>query len=195
MREYNFKPGNTFGNGRPPGSRNVLSKDFYEAYERCKTRDGYKHPIELMMDIIYDQTQSTERRDAMLFEALRILTPKKLELALDIDFPSVQSPEQGESFLSVIIDKLGPELEPLQLATLVRMLIDSKRNGQELELKLATANQGPEQTIHITGGLPDIPGTNIIMPGQEPHQLNGHASVASQTAPAPQIESTKAPED
>jgi hypothetical protein len=27
-----------------------------------------------------------------------------------------------------------------------------------------------EQVIHVTGGLPELPGTNIIMP-----ELNGHA--------------------
>jgi hypothetical protein len=39
------------------------------------------------------------------------------------------------------------------------------------EAKLLAAQGGPrEQTIRIEGGLPELPGTNVIMP----HEMNGH---------------------
>jgi hypothetical protein len=53
----------------------------------------------------------------------------------------------------------------------------------EEELKLKYANSplaSKEQTIQIEGGLPALPGTNVIMP-----ELNGHNGHVIEGIPAP----------
>jgi hypothetical protein len=54
--------------------------------------------------------------------------------------------------------------------------IHSKRAGQDLEIKQINAGQSNgDTTIRIVGGLPAIPGTDIIMPGDpaDPSLVNG----------------------
>ena len=57
-----FQPGHTFSPGRRPGSRNKLGREFDAAFEEAKAR-GYTHPFLRMMEIAYDESQPTERRD------------------------------------------------------------------------------------------------------------------------------------
>jgi len=48
---------------------------------------------------------------------------------------------------------------------LVRNWISTRHASEELEIKRLNAdNTGSEQTLRIEGGLPDLPGTDIIMP-------------------------------
>jgi hypothetical protein len=66
---------------------------------------------------------------------------------------------------------------------------------EELKLKLAAAGGGSEMNIHIIGGLPELPGTNVIMPHMngvngQGHELNGHGPVIDADKPA--IESVPA---
>jgi hypothetical protein len=52
------------------------------------------------------------------------------------------------------------------------------RQDVELELKRLAADASDQpQIIKITGGLPELPGTNVTMPGQQPDLLNGHGPV------------------
>jgi hypothetical protein len=52
------------------------------------------------------------------------------------------------------------------------------------EAKLAMAGQPTgEQVIRIEGGLPELPGSSVIMPGQE-HKLNGHRPVQIESVPS-----------
>jgi hypothetical protein len=72
--------------------------------------------------------------------------------------------------------------------TAVRHWIDSRRAGQELQLKIQDHSAtDPNQTITITGGLPHpLPGCDIIMP--EINQgTNGH-TIDHIPAPASAIE-------
>jgi hypothetical protein len=93
-----------------------------------------------------------------------------------IDVPSFTTIEEAEAFLLTLAQRTASQ--ELDLASVeavsarVRDWINSKRAGQELEIKRLNASQDTgDQTIHITGGLPELPGCNISMP-----QLNGHAS-------------------
>ena len=54
------------------------------------------------------------------------------------------------------------------------------------EAKLIAAQGGPqEQTIKIESGLPELPGTNVIMPHMNGHELNGRGPVINaDTQPA-----------
>jgi hypothetical protein len=47
---------------------------------------------------------------------------------------------------------------------LVKNWIASKHATLELEIKQLNASQDPNPVIRIEGGLPDLLGTNIIMP-------------------------------
>jgi hypothetical protein len=48
--------------------------------------------------------------------------------------------------------------------------------AEELRLKIAHVHGEQEQTIHVTGGLPALPGTNVTMPVlPNGHELNGAA--------------------
>jgi hypothetical protein len=56
----------------------------------------------------------------------------------------------------------------LELGSLTKHWIDSKRAGEDHQLKITVQGGGKEQVIHITGGMDPLPGTAVIMP-----QLNG----------------------
>ena len=60
----------------------------------------------------------------------------------------------------------------LELSTLVRNWLSAIYERQEYDLRVANAGGAGEQIIHITGGLPPLPGSNIIgMGGDGP--MNG----------------------
>ena len=150
-------------NGRPVGSKNKITKDFYAAYEESKNR-GYKHPLLMMLEIANDPNASLERRDVMLKEAASYLCPKPRQtVAISTDVPVFQSESQAEQFLAEFISAIAPDLEPVELATLTRQFITSKRDGKELELKINPPELQPQHIV-IEGGLPTLPGTNIVMP-------------------------------
>jgi hypothetical protein len=88
--------------------------------------------------------------------------------------PDFASCEEAEAFLLQLSQReASQELDTesvAQVSTRVLDWIRSKRAGQELELKRINATQDiGSQQIVITGGLPALPGTDIIAP-----QLNGH---------------------
>jgi hypothetical protein len=53
---------------------------------------------------------------------------------------------------------------------------------EELKLKLLNAKGGSDVTIQIEGGLPPLPGTNIVMP--KLNGMNGHPAIEGIAAPA-----------
>jgi hypothetical protein len=171
------------GRGRPLGSKNKLGRDFNEACEEI-TRRGYTHPVLRMMEIANDESVSEPRRDTMLLAAASYLCPKpKVKIDVRSEIPQLTTAEDGENLLAILIAELGSELEPLELATFIRAFIRAKRDGQELELKQIEAGTSKEQTIRIAGGLPEIPGTNVIMPGTENTRFNGHSEATQITPP------------
>jgi hypothetical protein len=121
--------------------------------------------------------------------------PQYLHTAIEI--PEFESIEAAESFLLQLSQREGrKDLESQSVSTVyerVRGWIQSKRNGQELELKHAAQGQiTGDQLIRIEGGLPELPGTNI---DGWPHkrELNGHGPVDHLMQPnSSQIDSTPA---
>jgi hypothetical protein len=60
--------------------------------------------------------------------------------------------------------------------------------AEELRLKISHVHGEQDQRIHISGGLPEIPGTNVIMPVlPNGHELNGTAlpAIDAPADPAP----------
>jgi hypothetical protein len=163
--------------GRPPGSKNKLTREFHEAYEEAKSR-GYTHPYLRMMEIANDPNTSEERRDAFLKECASYACPKagviQHQLVSEVQQPT--SIEHAEDILAQLFAELAPELDPIQLATMLKAWIESKRSGAELDLKLNPKEQRPI-TLRIEGGLPVMPGhEDLIMPGDKRSVTNGHGT-------------------
>src|SRR5262249_7946212 len=135
---------------------------------------GYTHPFLRMMEIANDESQPTERRDTMLLAAASYACPKAgtIQHQFVSEAPHITTIEQAENFLASLAIEFAPELNPLELSTLIRAWIASKREGQELDLKVNPPETKP-QIIQIVGGLPTAPGhEQVIMPDQ----TNRHAS-------------------
>jgi hypothetical protein len=176
-------PGNNYNpNGRPVGSKNLLTWHRDRAFEIAKER-GYPHPALAMLEIAYDEKQPIERRDMMLIEAARYFVPKPKSVhPVEIDIPSLSSDTDLEGFLATLIMKFKQDLEPLELSTMVKQLIDAKRSRKELELKQISVEGGPsQQTIRIEGGLDPLP----LGPDDGPIRMpkfNGHPVAAGMLA-------------
>lgn len=86
--------------------------------------------------------------------------------------------QAAQDFLAEIAHRAGAGELELQVANdisnLVKNWILSVTAQNELDLKISASNGGSDQTIHIVGGMPALPGTNINM-AKEP-MLNGHAN-------------------
>lgn len=61
----------------------------------------------------------------------------------------------------------------LELSTLTRAWINARHEREELQLKIQDHGGPSNQTIRIEGGLPNLPGTDIIMPEINGVELNG----------------------
>jgi hypothetical protein len=60
---------------------------------------------------------------------------------------------------------MGSDLEPVELTSMIRAWILSKREGKELDLKVAGHGDPDKPTrIEIIGGLPSLPGAKVTMP-------------------------------
>ena len=170
-----FEEGHKLAKGRPKGSRNKLGREFDQAFEEAKVR-GYTHPYLRMMEIANDPNEKTERRDTMLLAAASYACPKagtiQHQFVAEVQQPA--SIEHAENILSQLFVELAPELDPTQLASILKAWIESKRAGAELEHKLHPPEQRPVKVI-VEGGLPALPGTNIRKDTSDDQPLtNGH---------------------
>jgi hypothetical protein len=105
-------------------------------------------------------------------------TPRFVENPIEV--PEFTHLSDAESFLAkVAVLVARGELDfqsALELSTLVKNWIDSQYARQELDIKLVAQGGPTEQTIHITGGLPPLPGCNVTMPLLDGKPVtNGHA--------------------
>ena len=119
--------------------------------------------------------------------------PRYVEDAISIpDFTNIQ---EAQNFLADIARRAGAgELELASandISSLVKNWVLSVTAQDELQLRIAKENpQGPQQ-IHILGGLPDLPGTAVIMDETAvgrviEHNHNGHEYGHNVTPPLPQ---------
>jgi hypothetical protein len=107
-------------------------------------------------------------------------TPRFVELQIDV--PEFTNVSVAEDFLARILSLVARGHLDIQqgqeLAALAKMYIDSQYARDELQFKINPPETRDTQ-IHITGGLPALPGTQIDMP-----VLNGSA-VKEQLLAAP----------
>jgi hypothetical protein len=167
----------TRGPGRPKGS---VNKRTQEVLNLIKDK---RDPLVALAEIVDTSTVPEHRMTASSILAPyphskrgTIPAPRYVEDAITV--PEFVSIQEAQNFLADIARRSGSGELELQSATdisnLVKNWILSVTAQDELQLKISKENpQGPQE-IHITGGLPSLPGTDVIM-SQEP-TLNGHVN-------------------
>jgi hypothetical protein len=187
-----FAPGVvTNPNGRPVGSRNKRTQ---EVLNLLQAR-GDKDPLDALSNII-----TTNQDPAIVATAANILAPychsKRGTLPAPrfvddpLQVPDFQTIDEAQDFQKEIARRAAAgELElqtSLDISTLIGNWIRSRQATIELDLKISAQGGPHDQTIRIEGGLPQLPGCDIIMP--EINQgTNGHTI---DHIPAPAIEAT-----
>jgi hypothetical protein len=117
---------------------------------------------------------------------LGIMEPAKF-IQTPIEVPTFNTCEDAEGFLLLLAQReAAQELDCVSVAAVSARVLDwirSKRAGQELEIKRINADVSTgEQVIRVEGGLPELPGCDIIKPQLNGHQLELTATPAPQTA-------------
>jgi hypothetical protein len=97
--------------------------------------------------------------------------PRFIDLQLDVpEFERVSDAERFLAKVAVLTARGHLDIQSAQeLIGIVKTWIDTQYQRDELQHKINPPEQR-DQTIVITGGLPQLPGTNITMP-----LVNGHA--------------------
>src|SRR6516165_6153144 len=185
MRDYHFQPGNTESTGRPPGSPNKRTN---ELRYRLQNR-GDVDPADFCSQIVSSPNEPTELKLAAANHLLPYLyskrgampPPRYVDLQIDVnEFQHVSDAEAFLAKIALLVAKGHLDIQSGQeLSGLVKAWIDTQYQKEELQFKISPP-ETRDTTIHITGGLPQLPGCeNLIMP-----VINGHA-VSEQLLTAP----------
>jgi hypothetical protein len=188
-----WKPGQSGNlNGRPkkypPPPEGVDQINAYRLFKAAALRDEYRaiaeaqdleDPILFQHRLLSDETIPKVARAMIANQIGRYYRPLlgTMEPAryvqAPIDVPSFTTIEEAEAFLLTLAQRTASQ--ELDLASVeavsarVRDWINSKRAGQELEIKRLNADVATgDQVIRIEGGMPPLPGTSVTMP-----ELNG----------------------
>jgi hypothetical protein len=179
-----FQPGVAANpNGRPKGSRNRRTQEILDLIQGR----GDKDPLDALSEII-----TTNQDPNIVATAANILAPyvhsKRGSLPAprfipeQIEIQNFQTIQQAEDYLASIPGLLGrgefDSQTALELSTLTKNWLDAIYARQDYDLKLQAQGGGEPQTIRIEGGMPPLPGTNIIGLGGEEQtpQMNGHSN-------------------
>jgi hypothetical protein len=179
-----FQPGHKLSPGRQLGSRNKRNA---EIFHRLETR-GDTDPADLLSSIVTNNQEPNELR----IQAAGLLMPYKygkhgsipppryVELEIDVnEFTHVSDAENFLAKIALLVARGHLDIQSAQeLSGLVKAWIDTQYQRDELNYKISPP-ETRDQTIRIEGGLPQLPGTSIVMP-----VLNGHA-VSEQLLSAP----------
>ena len=183
MGNNDFKRGNEYGQGRPPGARN---KSSYALREALKAR-GDRDPAEFLSEVASDENEAKELRLAAAnylmphyhskLGAIPVPPPDQyFEEAISLPKPTTV--RQACENIALLSDMKSTG--KLAIAKADTLIADQRFIASALvdEQKLLTAEGGPsEQVIRIEGGLPALPGTDVIMPdynGNGAASMNGH---------------------
>jgi hypothetical protein len=162
------------------------------------TGSHYSEAVQLLLDFAKSEKLQPSLRIAAAAAAApyqqaklqSVPGPQYLHTVIEV--PDFNSIEEAEAFLLQLSQReANKELETQSVSTVyerVRGWISSRRAGEELELKRLAAGEYGDQTISITGGLPELPGTDIIK-----QTTNGHDVLLSPNEPRT-IDATKAPD-
>src|SRR5262245_27166967 len=117
-------------------------------------------------------------------------TPRFIDLQLLVpEFTHVSDAENFLAKIALVTARGHLDIQSAQeLSALVKTWIDVQYSKDELQYKI-NPPETRDATIHITGGLPALPGTSIVMPVLDGHANNGHAALAAPADAVPAIES------
>src|SRR6516225_6012886 len=101
-------------------------------------------------------------------------TPRFIDLQLDVpEFTHVSDAENFLAKIALLVARGHLDIQQGQeLAGLVKLWIDSQYAKDELAYKISPP-ETRDTVIRIEGGLPALPGTNIMMPMLDGHATNG----------------------
>jgi hypothetical protein len=208
-----FVAGSSGNNGgRPQGARNKRTQEILDLI----AERGDKDPLDFLSEVISSENhypaelkvQAANYLTPYLHSKRSVAAPAPRYIDSPVQVPNFQTVDEAENFLASLPVLLGKgELDSqtaLELSTLTRAWISARHEREELQLKLQDHGAVAEQRIVITGGLPELPGTSVIMPhlngahGQGSELQNGHtidleknsevaesASVGDPSLPAP----------
>jgi hypothetical protein len=181
-------------NGRVPGTRNKRTQEILNLLQSR----GDKDPLDFLSEVISStNTYSHELK----VTASNILAPychsKRGTLPAPrfvddpLQVPDFQTIDEAQDFQKEIARRAAAgELElqaSLDISTLIGNWIRSRQATIELDLKVHAQGVPGDTTIRIEGGLPPLPGTDIIMP-----EINGelNGKTIDHEPPPPAIEAT-----
>ena len=189
-----WEPGKS---GNPNGYKGPRDRARREVFERIR---GLEH-----LDAL--ETLSTIQNDSSTDPAIRVAaasalapychpkmqstpTPRFIDLQLDVpEFTHVSDAENFLAKIALLVARGRLDIQQGQeLAGLVKLWIDSQYAKDELAYKISPP-ETRDATIRIEGGLPALPGTNIMMPMLDGHATNGNGhALAAPTDAVPAIE-------
>jgi hypothetical protein len=166
-----FQPGISANqNGRPPGTRNKRDAELWSKFEAR----GDKDPAEFLSELVSNETEPKELRA----QAANWLLPYKYAkrgaipqspeprfINIEVRITKAMTVSQGRENLQFISELKAEGRIDVEYADSLFVEHTKILDALIEEAKLIVAQGGPsEQTIHIRGGLPDLPGTRISMP-------------------------------
>lgn len=167
MADWLWQPGESGNpNGRPIGARNKRTKEIVQQIISSGATDPLVRLSELVSseDEFIAATASNMLAPFMHSKLMATPTPRYIENSITLPHQHPTSPQQVDANIAHIIQAFASGNLDLDFYNALlagqREYIVSFKAREELP-----ANQD----IHVTGGLPALPGTNITMP-----QLNGH---------------------
>src|SRR5262249_53132647 len=113
--------------------------------------------------------------------------PRFVEESFDIPtFTHISDAEQFLARIAALVSGGSLDIQTgLELSTLAKNWIDAQYAREELAIKQYNAGSTEhEQVIRVTGGLPQLPGTSIVMPVLDGHATNGHGHALAAPADA-----------
>jgi hypothetical protein len=170
--------------GRPKGSRNIRTVEIFQRLEHRGDLD----PADFLSSVVTNTEETKELR----IQAAGLLMPYKyskcgaqpvllyIEQEIRLPYPDPTILAHARANIWYISQLKASKQIALEWGD--NLIADQYKIIGTIveETKLAIAGQVPgDQVIRIEGGLPNLPGTAVIMPGEE-HKLNGHS-------PTPQI--------
>ena len=188
-------------NGRVKGSRN--RKKVSPCWFTIEAR-GDLDPIDYLSSVASNTNLSPEIRCVAAnyllpykyFKHGSLIAPRYIEEPVDLPRPT--SIAEANSNIALISEMKAQGRIDLDFADSLiadnRTIANNLIAEEELKLKLTAQGGHPNQIIHIEGGLPPLPGTNVIMPemngaqGQGGELQNGHTIDHIPAADPPAIE-------
>src|SRR5262249_51599302 len=157
-------------NGRPLGSRNKRTKEIIQQIIESNNKD----PLITLSEISSSDPDSAIRATAanMLAPYMHSKmqsTPASRFVEESFDIPTFAHLSDAEQFLARIVALVSSgslDIQTsLELSTLAKNWIDAQYAREELAIKqINSGTTEHEQVIRVTGGLPALPGTSIVMP-------------------------------